>query len=228
MIVIPEQRLIESPYLQWVGHGYTAADGREMRPAGYNWHLIFTRQAGVLQILVVGALEAAQPLSYTADAETLWIGFKVGTYMPQLPATAMLNRQINLPQGSGDNFWLHDKLWQIPNFENADIFVEQLVRDGALTCDPLIEAALRDELADDTPERTIRYRFQHRTGLRQNHIRQIQRAQRAEALLQQGNSILDTTYTLGYTDQPHLTRSLKRLLGYTPREILAPTAAQPT
>jgi AraC-like DNA-binding protein len=223
MIVIPEQRLVESPYIQWVGHGYTAADGCEMRPAEYNWHLIFTRQAGVLQILVVGALEAAQPLRYTADAESLWIGFKVGTFMPHLPATATLNRQINLPQGSGNNFWLHGKVWQIPSFENADIFVEQLLRDGALTYDPLIEAALRDELAD-TSERTIRYRFQHSTGLRQNYIRQIQRAQRAEALLHQGNSILDTTHELGYADQSHLTRSLKRLLGYTPRELLTPTA----
>lgn len=223
MIVIPEQRLIESLHIQWVGRGYTAADGCEMRPAEYNWHLIFTRQAGALQILVVGALEAAQPLQYAAGAETLWIGFKLGTFMPHLPAATLLNRQICLPQGSGDNFWLHDKVWQIPSFENADTFVEQLVRDGALTYDPLITAALRDEVAH-TSDRTLRYRFQHSTGLRQNHIRQIQRAQRAEALLHQGNSILDTTHELGYADQPHLTRSLKRLLGYTPREILTASA----
>jgi len=42
MIVIAEQRLSESPYLEWVAHGYTAADGHAMRPAEYNWHLIFT------------------------------------------------------------------------------------------------------------------------------------------------------------------------------------------
>jgi AraC-like DNA-binding protein len=220
MIVIPEQRLVESPYIEWVAHGYTVADGLEMRPAEYNWHLIFTRQAGILRILVVGALEEARPLRYVAGAETLWIRFKVGTFMPHLPAPATLNREINLPEGSGDNFWLQDKVWEIPSFENADIFVDQLVRAGALTYDPLIDAALRDEPAD-TAERTVRHRFRHSTGLRQNYIRQIQRAQRAVELLQQGNSIVDTAYELGYADQPHLTRSLKRLLGYTPREILA-------
>ncbi|MEO8609587.1 MAG: helix-turn-helix domain-containing protein [Chloroflexota bacterium] len=222
MIVIPEQRLVESPYIEWVGHGYTAADGLEMRPAEYNWHLIFTRQAGVLRILVVGALEAARPLSYIAGGESLWIRFKVGTFMPHVPAPAILNREINLPEGSGDNFWLKDKVWEIPTFENVETFVEQLVRAGALTCDPLIEAALRDEL-DDASARTIRYRFQHSTGLRQNYIRQIQRAQRAMELLHQGNPIIDTAHELGYADQPHLTRSLKRLLGYTPRELLIPT-----
>jgi AraC-like DNA-binding protein len=223
MIAIPEERLVESPYIEWVAHGYTVADGLEMRPAEYNWHLIFTRYGGVLRVLVVGALEAARPLSYVAGAETLWIRFKVGTYMPKLPAPAILNQEINLLEGSGSNFWLKDKVWEIPSFENADTFVEHLARAGAVTYDPLIETALRNEL-DDASERTIRYRFQHSTGLRQNYIRQIQRAQRAAELLHHGNSILSTAHELGYADQPHLTRSIKRLLGYTPRELLASTS----
>jgi AraC-like DNA-binding protein len=220
MIVIPDERLVESPYIEWVAHGYTVADGLEMRPAEYNWHLIFTRHEGVQRTLVVGALEAARPLSYIAGAESLWIRFKVGTYLPEVPAPAILNREITLPEGSGNNFWLKDKVWQIPSFENVETFVEQLARAGALTSDPLIEVALRDELAD-TSERTIRYRFQHSTGLRQNYIRQIRRAERAMELLHQGNSIVHTAHELGYADQPHLTRSLKRILGYTPRELLA-------
>lgn len=223
MIVISEERLVESRYIEWVAHGYTVADGLEMRPAEYNWHLIFTRHEGALRTLVVGALEEARPLSYVAGAETLWIRFKVGTFMPYLPAPALINREITLPEGSGNNFWLKDKVWEIPSFENADTFVEHLVRAGAVTCDPLIEAALRDELADASA-RTIRYRFQHSTGLRQNYIRQIKRAQRAVELLHHGNSIVDTAHQLGYADQAHLTRSLKRLLGYTPRELLASTS----
>ena len=95
MIVIPEQRLVESPYIEWVAHGYTVADGLEMRPAEYNWHLIFTRQAGILRILVVGALEEARPLRYVAGAETLWIRFKVGTFMPQLPAPGVPQRYLH-------------------------------------------------------------------------------------------------------------------------------------
>lgn len=224
MIVVTEERLIESPYIEWVAQGYNVADGLTVRPAEYNWYLIFTRHEGVLRTLVVGASEAAKPLHYVGGTEILWMRFKVGTFMPYLPASTLVNQQINLPEGSGNHFWLKDKVWEIPNFENADIFVEHLVRSGVLTADPLIEAALRDEL-DDASERTIRYRFQHRTGLRQNYIRQIKRAQRAEELLYQGNSIIDTAHELGYADQSHLTRSLKRLLGYTPRELLASTSA---
>ena len=221
LIVISQERLIESPYIGWVGHGYTAANGSVMRPAGYNWHLIFTRYEGILRILLVGALEAARPLSYVADAETLWIGFRVGSYMPHLPASSIVNQEIALPEGSCNTFWLRDKVWEVPNFENADTFVEHLVRDSTLTHDPLIGAALRDEL-ENASDRTIRYRFHHTTGLRQNYIRQIKRAEQAAELLHCGNSILNTAHELGYADQPHLTRSLKRLLGYTPRELLTP------
>jgi AraC-like DNA-binding protein len=219
MIVVAQQRLVESPYIEWVGHGYTVADGLEMRPAEYNWHLIFTRQAGVLRTLVVGALEVARPLSYIAGGESLWIRFRVGTFMPNILPTTILNREIELPEASGNNFWLKDRVWEIPTFENADTFVEHLVRAGALTCDPLVDAALRDELAG-VPARTIRHHFQRSTGLRQSLIHQIGRAQRAVELLRQGIPALDIAYELGYADQPHLTRSLKRLLGYTPREIL--------
>jgi AraC-like DNA-binding protein len=42
-------------------------------------------------------------------------------------------------------------------------------------------------------------------------------------LLHQGKPIIDTAHELGYADQSHLTRSLKRLLGYTPRAIAAST-----
>ena len=187
MIVIPQERFSDSPYVEWVGQGYTAANGIVMRPAGYNWHLIFTRYEGVLRILLVGPLEAARPLSYVADAETLWIGFRVGSYMPHLPASSIVNQEIALPEGSFNTFWLRNKVWEAPNFENADTFVEHLVRDGTLTHDPLIGVALRDEL-ENASERTIRYRFRHTTGLRQNYIRQIKRAEQALELLQIGRA----------------------------------------
>jgi AraC-like DNA-binding protein len=35
-----------------------------------------------------------------------------------------------------------------------------------------------------------------------------------------GDSIADVTHEAGYFDQPHLTRSLKRLIGQTPAVLL--------
>lgn len=219
MIVVDEERFVESPYVEWVGNGYTATDGSEMRPAEYNWHLVVARHESHLRILVTGALEEARLLNCAAGVKCLWIRFKVGTYMPHLPPSATVNQEINLPPNSGNGFWLQDKVWEIPTFHNADIFVESLAQAHILTCDPVINAVLCDELKD-TSVRTTRYHFQRSTGLRQGFIQQIKRAQKAMELLQHGSSILDTAHELGYADQPHLTRSLKRLLGYTPHQIL--------
>jgi methylphosphotriester-DNA--protein-cysteine methyltransferase len=50
-------------------------------------------------------------------------------------------------------------------------------------------------------------------------LEQIERAQQAAALLEQGVSLLDVVYQVGYADQPHMTRSLKRFIGQTPAQI---------
>lgn len=72
---------------------------------------------------------------------------------------------------------------------------------------------------------TVRRRFLRATGLRPGTVRQIERARKAELLLKQGQSILDTVYEAGYFDQPHLTRSLKHFLGQTPAQIARMTSS---
>ena len=62
-------------------------------------------------------------------------------------------------------------------------------------------------------------RFLRATGLSHAAVVQIERAHRAQALLQAGVPILDVVALAGYADQPHLTRSLKRFLGETPAQI---------
>lgn len=59
------------------------------------------------------------------------------------------------------------------------------------------------------------------TGLTRGAIGQIRRAERAAGLLGRGVSPLDVAGQLGYADQPHLTRSLKRFAGRTPSQIAA-------
>ena len=49
-------------------------------------------------------------------------------------------------------------------------------------------------------------------------MRQIARAREAAARLRTGEAIADVAYELGYADQSHLTRDVKRLTGYTPAE----------
>ena len=142
-----------------------------------------------------------------------------------LPTSKLINGGLELPDASSKSFWLNGSAWEFPNFDNADVFVERLMREGLLVREPVVEAALQGELKD-LSLRSIQRRFLQATGLTQKAIQQIERAKTAFALLQQGKSILDTTYEAGYFDQSHLTNSLKHFIGRTPAQIVKETQSE--
>lgn len=219
MSIVYEERLSDSPYIETITHGYTASNGSSIRPAEVHWHMVFVREQGRAHPLVVGPLKTSGVASWQKGAEILWIKFKLGTFMPYLPVRQWLDSETALPKASSQSFWLNGCSWQFPDFENVETFVKRLVREEVLLRDPIVKAVLQGYPQEVAP-RTVRHRFLQATGLTQNHIQQFQRAQQATILLQQGFSILDTVYELGYFDQPHLTRSLRRFMGTTPGQAV--------
>jgi len=139
--------------------------------------------------------------------------------MPHLPASNLVDEAVNLPDAGSQSFWLQGSAWQFPDFENADAFVDRLVRDGLLVREPVVDAALQGQLKD-LSVRTAQRHFLRTTGLTQSAVRQIERARYATTLLQQGVSIRDAVYEAGYFDQAHLTRSLKYFIGQRPTQIM--------
>lgn len=219
MSIIFEERLSDSPYIETITRGRTVSDGSPIRPAEIHWHMVFSRHDGRVYPIVVGPLTTAGIVSYTEGAELLWIKFKLGTFMPHLPARDVLDVETMLPGAACQSFWLKGSAWQIPDYNNVETFVDRLVRDDVLVCDPLVNAVLQDQ-PQELSARAVRHRFLRATGLTQSHVRQVERAQQAATLLRQGVSILDTVDEVGYFDQPHLTRSLKQWVGYTPAQIV--------
>ena len=53
--------------------------------------------------------------------------------MPQLPVHRLVNNLgVNLPQISKRTFLLEGRKWELPSWENAETFVERLVKRGEL------------------------------------------------------------------------------------------------
>ena len=78
-----------------------------------------------------------------ADGEWLGIRFKLGTFMPLLPAGDLRDRRdVTLPEASSRSFWLNGSAWEYPDFENAETFVKRLVHDGLIAVDPSVAEAL--------------------------------------------------------------------------------------
>ena len=214
-----EERLSDSPFVEKITYGRTESAGATIRPAESCWHMVFVKSHGAALPLVVGPLTKAGIASWGEGAEILWIKFKLGTFMPHLPTRSFLDTETSLPEATSQSFWLKGSAWQFPDYENADTFVDRLIREDILVRDSVVNAALQGPLLETSP-RTVRHRFLRATGLTQSQIHQFERAQRAAAMLRQGVSILDTVYEAGYFDQPHLTRSLKQWIGHTPAQLV--------
>lgn len=219
MSAVFESRLSDSPLIEIIWRGHVERDYAPVCPADVRWNLLFVKRGSYLRVSAEGATTQFVPKTQPEGLEFLVIKFKLGVFMPYLPAGDLVNGDVILPQAAGRSFWLQGAAWQLPDFDNVEAFVARLEREGMLVREPVVNAALQAQ----TPlvsSRTVRRRFLRATGMTPTTIAQIERAQRAAALLGRGVPILDVVYEAGYADQPHLTRSLRRFYGLTPAQIL--------
>lgn len=214
-------RISDSTYIEMISHGYSLSNGTLTRPAESCWHLIIVRQNRTVTPLMVGPLRTSGVATFAAGAEFLWIKFKLGVFMPNLPFKGILDRETPLPTAGSQSFWLQGCAWPLPNADTAEDFVQRLVREEVLLRDPLVNAVINDQPLQLSP-RTMRERFLRSTGLSQVHIRQHLRANQAATLIAQGSAVLDVVEQLGYFDQSHLIHALKRFVGRTPNQIVGP------
>ena len=219
MLFTSEVRQCDSPFVEAIWRTQSEGTGTFISTAATNWDMLIMRHMGKTTFAVQGPETKATSTSLPTDAEWLGITFKLGTFMPDLLPTRLLDRHdVHLTEVTSKSFWLHGSTWELPTYENADVFVNHLQRAGLLLRDPLVQCAMQDDPLD-LSTRALQYRFRKATGLTHKTVQQIQRAQSATTLLEQGCSILDTAYQLGYFDQSHLTNSLRRYIGQTPMQI---------
>lgn len=220
MFLIFDDRLSDSPFVERVWRCHSERSGRFLSVASSHWEMVVTRHRGKTTLTVRGPETKVTAIDCPAEGEWLGVRFKLGTFMPQLPVANLLDRKdVTLPEAGGRSFWLNGSAWEYPDFENAEAFVERLVKDSVIARDSAVEAALRGD-RQALSLRSAQRHFLQATGMTHSTFRQIERARYATNLLKQGVSILDTVHEAGFFDQAHLTRSLKRLIGQTPAKIM--------
>ena len=126
-----------------------------------HWAMVVTRQRGAARLTVRGPETKATTVPIPEDAEFFGIQFSVGTFMPTLRPGQLVDRALTLPQATSTSFWLNGSAWELPGPDNADAFVDRLVRAGLLVHDPVASEALRggvDGLSRRSVERRVRGR----------------------------------------------------------------------
>ena len=213
-----DHRPSDSPLVEGLWRSYSVGGGSFMSTAASHWEMVITRQEGKTTFSIRGPETLASPAPIPEDAEFIGIIFKRGVYMPHFPKQDLVNDALHLVGSTYNKVDLQGSKWEIPTFENADTFVDRLVRASLLAQDAVVDDVLNGREVD-LSLRSLQRRFLYVTGMTYKTIQQIDRARQALTLLQSGVPIPDTAYQTGYTDQSHLTRALKLFAGQTPGEI---------
>ncbi|GAA1671460.1 hypothetical protein GCM10009765_21090 [Fodinicola feengrottensis] len=189
--------------------------------ASVNPGIGFARIGGTTTVHLRGPATKASTLSCPRDAEYFGADFRLGAYLPLFSPARLSNlRDVVLPTLPDGRILLGGQAWEMPTPQNVDVFVDRLGKAGLLILDPLIEDLRYGDAARTMPERTAQSRFARAVGLSRRKLQVIERARHAARLLRAGTPIVDVVFGTGYHDQPHLTRSLRQLIGHTPAEVL--------
>jgi AraC-like DNA-binding protein len=217
-----QERRSDSPLVERIWRCHSERAGTFLSVAASHCEMVVTRHRGSTLLTLRGPETRATTIDCPAGGEWFGIRFSLGTFLPDYPAAALMDRNdVNLPAVTGRSFLLRGSSWEYPGYENAETFVTRLLRAGLLAHDPVVSRAMSGE-RQALSQRSTQRHFLRATGLSHGAHRQIERARYAAMLLERGASILETVSRARYFDQAHLTRSLRRLIGQTPARLRVP------
>lgn len=176
------------------------------------------RRKGQVGVLQTGVITRPVTLDFSCGDEYVCISFKPGVFMPSTPADGMVDRAFLRPVAGDRSFWFDGDRLEIPTFENAEGLVQRLSQRSAFVRDEIVAGIANGE-PRAISERSVQRHFQMSMGVTAKRFEQIRRARRAVELLERGTAVVVVAHELGYSDQAHLTRALKALVGRTPGAI---------
>ncbi len=106
MFLIFDDRPSDSPLVERIWPCHSECAGTFLSIAASHWEMVVTRHKGKTTLTVRGPETKAAPLDCPAEGEWVGIRFKLGTFMPQLPARNLLDRKdVTLPGSKNQSFW---------------------------------------------------------------------------------------------------------------------------
>jgi hypothetical protein len=223
---VRRERASDSSLVARITHVSYDRDTHDLTTPDGCWDLVVMTVQGRVQVLQTGLITRPVALDYRAGDEYLAISFKPGVFRPRLPGESMVDRghllPAEVPRRSPSAFWLEQDRLEIPTFENAEGLVDRLVRRELIVRDEIVEGVVEGHPRAISP-RSVQRHFLQALGVTAKQLEQIHRARSAVDLLARGRRAVDVALDLGYADQPHLTRSLKAIMGKTPGEIARAT-----
>jgi len=198
---------------------FAGSGSLRLQPDGM-WDIAFLRSRRGFQVLRTGLTTRPVELPHEEGDEVFSIGFAASAFMPLMPGDRLRDQGVLLERIGSDRFRIGSDIFEVPRLDNVEDFVARLVKRETVHGNPLV-ASIVSGHPNAATERTMQRHFLRTTGMTIKAFSQIERAQRAVVLLRSGEAAAEVAFTLGYSDQPHMIRSLRAIMGQTPRQIAA-------
>ena len=131
-----DRRSSSSPFVDETWWTRSEPEKSFISVAAIHWEMVVTRQRGAARLTVRGPETKATTVPIPEDAEFFGIQFSLGTFMPTLLPGQLVDRALTLPPATTTSFWLNGSAWELPGQDNADVFVDRLVRAGSAGARP--------------------------------------------------------------------------------------------
>src|SRR5947209_10829060 len=131
MIIIDEERASDSPFVERIWLSHSEGERAFLSIAVNHCEFVVSRLQGKVTMTLRGPETKATPMG-NAPAEGEWVGIllKLGTFLPYLPTSRLVDGGVDLPTTSSNSFCLGGTIFKFTNYNNANMFDERLVPDG--------------------------------------------------------------------------------------------------
>ncbi|MET1033423.1 MAG: AraC family transcriptional regulator [Candidatus Saccharimonadales bacterium] len=216
---IHRNRQSHNPFIERVWQTQNITDGVYLATPDMAWDFIlWTDQDGSRGIMLAGQATKAVKVPYRGGTSSIVISLAPGVYLPDIPGEQLRDTTKFLPVIDNESFELLGHTFAFPTYENAEVFIEQLTEKGLIVQDEVVNHALNGK-PKAMSQRNAQRHFSKKAGITKKELEQIERAQEAVRMLQGGASPNTVAATLGYTDQSHMTKSLKRIMDSWPSNV---------
>src|SRR5215472_12168414 len=121
MIIFDQDRASDSPFVERIWRCHSEGAAPFLSIAASRCELVVSRLGGEITMTVRGPETKAIPMGdCPADGEWVGILLKLGTFLPPLPTSMLVDAGVNLPTVSRTGFWLCGATWQFPDYDNAE------------------------------------------------------------------------------------------------------------
>jgi AraC-like DNA-binding protein len=206
------------PWIDTVWQTVCLTDGVYTATPDGSWDLILSvSPQGQATVFLSGQATTPVDVPYVACEHSVVISFAAHVYLTQ-DDEVRTGAAVRFLPTQRTTFLLDGVELPLPTFENAELLTSLMIEARLLASDDVVARAFTAK-PKAASKRTTQQHFKKITGITQKDFALIRRAQEAVRRLKSGEKPAAVAADLGYTDHPHMIKSIKKIMGHSPSNV---------